>query len=388
MSDFLTNRSTILDGQKCPRSQWLQYYYDGTGITRKSQSVPLATGSVVHEGVAAGLQGASEDDAAGVAIDAYAKLVADRGLDTNDDWTPPEQSALAEALVRVHHRECLPTLKRDFDILSIEADDCQELAPGIGWQFRLDAALRSRVTGGLVPYSLKTMSEWRKNTAEEIRCDMQGLSEAWGLERATGEECEFVKMDFLMKGKRDFDDRVNARVTMNHLIRGWVSNDVVPKYAWRWKWQDAEGGHSLSAKKWQPFYVWQAMGVREWLDMLWAGDVQPEAGDPKPGAVIAYPPIFRNPDHILRWHRQTIAQAERTQFALTFIYIRTATGGEALDIWFPQYTAQCFGGKYHTKCQFYEICHEGGLVARDPLGSGEFIRRDPHHTSTLDDNAE
>ena len=64
MPDFLTNRSTILDGQKCPRSQWLQYYWDGTGLMRRAQSVPLATGSTVHEGVERLMRGAGEDEAA------------------------------------------------------------------------------------------------------------------------------------------------------------------------------------------------------------------------------------------------------------------------------------------------------------------------------------
>lgn len=383
MSDFLTNRSTILSGQKCPREQWLQYYWDGTGLTRRSQSVPLATGSCVHEGVAEGLKGASEDDAAGVAIDTYARLIADRGLDTNDDWTPSEQSALAEALVRVHHRECLPVIRRDYEILAVEQDDCQELAEGIGWQFRLDAALRNRATGGLVAYSLKTASQWHSAKDEELRCDMQGLSEAWGLERATGEECEYVKMDFLMKGprKRTQDGR---REQMSSLIRGWQSTDVVPRYAWRWEWTDESGTHRLSASKWRPFYVWQAMGVREWLDMLWRGEVQPEAGDPRPSCVIAYPPIFRNPAHIDRWKRQTIAAASRTRHAIEEIVDKRATDSPELDVWFPQHTARCHD--YASRCPYYAICHEGGAVARDPLGSGDFIRRDPHHTSTLSED--
>lgn len=380
MPDFLTNRSTILDGQKCPRSQWLQYYWDGTGLMRRTQSVPLATGSTVHEGVERLMRGAGEDEAAGQAVAAYRESVTKRALDDDmDGWLAGEQEALAEALVRVHARVCMPQIRAGYEILGVEKDDCRELAEGIGWQFRVDASLRDRATGGLVAYSLKTKSQWYPSTQEEIACDMQGLSEAWGLESAMGEECEYVKMDFLLKGPRKRTGELGRREQMSPLVRAWMSDGVVPKYAWRWEWTDAEGSHRLSPKKWRAFSVWEVMGVREWLDMLLGGGVQPEAGDPVGSLVVAYPPIFRNPRHIDRWKRQVIAQAGRTRFALGEIANVKAVESPELDVLFPQHTQRCHD--YSARCPFYEICH-GGLGG-DPVESGEFMRREPHHSTTL-----
>jgi hypothetical protein len=47
-----TDRSRIIQFQRCPRSRWLGYHQDSTGLSSATTPLPLAVGSSVHEGLA------------------------------------------------------------------------------------------------------------------------------------------------------------------------------------------------------------------------------------------------------------------------------------------------------------------------------------------------
>src|SRR5215472_8281625 len=112
-----SDRSRILEYQRCPRARYLGYQWGGLGLRRVRASIPLSTGIFVHAGLAfllAQLVGVEDwrsvkldvDGAVKVAVEGYKEVVKARGLDVelgeDAQYVVDEQVALTEALIRVY----------------------------------------------------------------------------------------------------------------------------------------------------------------------------------------------------------------------------------------------------------------------------------------------
>ena len=380
---FLTSRSAVLANQDCPRYRYLGYHFGGLGIAKRKLAVPLATGIYTHEFLGNLLFGKSEDESAGLAVDAFRKGLVDRELDLEagdfQAWSALEQISLVEGLGRCYARIGLPRLA-GYKVLEVEREDSNELCSGITWQSRNDALLEDP-DGELVVQSFKTKGTDRPEDVQaaylEAQHDMQGLSEAWAVEQRLGRKVLGIRMEWLLKGKRMFDEALGRYVQYSPLIRAWRTEGVVPEYAWRWAWKDEEGRKKqLSWQRWKPFWVWEAMGVKEWLDMLGSGQVQPELGNPLEQQVVTMPLIYRTDEQVARWTRQVRSEEIDVMCDLDCL----ALDGDP-DTCFPQHTRRChdkftFG---RNGCPFIPICHESPQIAADPVGSGLYVVREPHH---------
>ena len=184
----LTDRSRIDTGlDRCQRARLLNYHWgpSGYGITRKAQSIPLATGTLYHEALAHILKYVQHDDAlppgsvvrdaCRLACAAYDKGVALRGLVDEGhrlEEVANEQKALICGFVWSFTLSLLPWLHEQAKIVSVEHDDAKVLActcglgdligdlddhqqrdcEGVGFQFRLDLVTEYRARPGVLSY--------------------------------------------------------------------------------------------------------------------------------------------------------------------------------------------------------------------------------------------
>ena len=163
------DRSRVLSRHRCEMARWLEYHYGGTGLRPKATAIPLATGIVVHEGLGALMLGKGEDEAVGVALEAYQKIIRDGGIredeftedgqpitEEADFFTEMEQMCLAEGIVRLANRRVIGgeggILER-YRILAVEKEVIRVLGEDEErvwvWQARADAVMEK--LGGLEP---------------------------------------------------------------------------------------------------------------------------------------------------------------------------------------------------------------------------------------------
>jgi len=88
MKRVFTDRSRILQYQRCPRRRWHEYHEGGMGLAPRRTPLPLAVGGAVHEGLAVLLRRGQER------IDKYGALA----FDTNDnEWKQIMEDDAVEA---------------------------------------------------------------------------------------------------------------------------------------------------------------------------------------------------------------------------------------------------------------------------------------------------
>jgi hypothetical protein len=412
---MLTDRSRILEWQRCPRARYLSYHYDGTGLASTRFAVPLATGAFIHEGLAVLLGGGDVEDAVLVATEKYRaharSYIGAQGVnDDRYDYLIAEQTALTEALLRVYALKQLPGLLSEFEVVRIEKEYEYEIAPGIVLMVRVDALLKQRATGDLYVMSFKT--DKGKDIAgkvAEARHDIQGLTEPLAVEKA-GEGQPFgVKMEFLIKGEWKEDERGSGiRLQDSYLVRPWSRPGPVTgtDYAWSYYWECTEPhvqvwkngrhvtceGHKTHGlgETWKRVPIWEHMPIKDWIAMLASGQIQPEAGDPLELARIVSTPVpfYRNDSEsnsrLVQLAAQEIGVEERL-VAVADMQKEGLSLSHALNLAFPQHDRACNhpyskDDNFPYTCQFYQLCWEGNAEEnlRNPYPLG-YRRRTPHH---------
>jgi hypothetical protein len=269
--NFFTDRSRIIDYQRCPRRRFLGYHQDLTGIDSASTALPLTVGLAVHVGLGALLLDKSEDKAVvdairdlsqyrdQMALDLAESLARQSAVETLDfnaqleaqaaalgmDVSDPalksifhpasdghdtfarllwqEQSALVEGLVRAYARRRLPVLLAEFDILEVEREgrwllseiDPSDALPSgalVHFMSRPDALMRSRADGQLYLLSFKTKASWDVRAAKDAETDLQGLSEGIEIEKRLGERIMGIRYEYMLKGYRSEDKALSLKV--------------------------------------------------------------------------------------------------------------------------------------------------------------------------------
>lgn len=403
--EFSTDRSRQISYHRCPRQRFLGYHYGGMGIMRRAMAVPLATGGYTHVGLAQLLTGYHVEDAVMNACDSYHQEVEARGLDLDkEEMTIPsekarEQLALTEALIRLADLRVIPELLNEYNVVEVEREDTSVLATedsGLAkviHRSRADALLTEKHaldTDSPDYYLLnwKTTGSWDRRKAKEGRVDLQGLSEAWGVEERLEIRVLGVKMIHLIKGpEREDSRRPKHYITWSPMIRAWM-NKTGPRteFAWRYEWTDQDkvndygkpSKHRLG-KGWESFFVPDVMPIAEWMQMLNSNMIQPEAGDCLRAQYITPEPHPRTPQQKASQKRQITHQEVRiAQALIEWKGEGLLDGDEWLEENFPQYTHSC---NYPSQCQFFDICHGGESEVDDPFSL--FIARKPNHPGEL-----
>lgn len=295
---WLTSRSAFERGtQFCPFARYVENHAGnyGYGMQRKAQSMPLVTGSYVHEGIALVLgwvlettqkTGIQPDEAPAevirwaveVSIEKYQAVIKKRGILTYVMDDPEslakmmnlakEQEFLISGLIWAWCLKRLPAYLAEYFLRAVEeeeecvldctcglgerigtfaeheARDCQ----GIGLQSKPDI-LGQRKSDGKYGYTeLKTVSVPRKSWNEAWERKQQFLIGVLGAERRHGVEITHVWVDGLVKGQRKreypYSDDL-PKTQQNCLCYGFYSagNPPAVESSWRpaFTYRTAEG---------------------------------------------------------------------------------------------------------------------------------------------------
>lgn len=403
-----TSRSKGEQFLDCPRYGYLHNAYGGRGITKRATSVYLGTGSYTHVGMEVifrnlqakkPLNSALIDFAVKRAVTKYQEEVSRRGFQledgedkANEQYVLAEQCALVEAFIRCASVRIIPDFISRFRILDVEREEIVQKG-NIIIQGRLDVVLEQFDTGDIYIISWKTAAQWDKRQAKANEHDNQGLSETFVLEhrlerdKYSRKTVTGVIMIYMMKGKRYENENIPGRWEQRSpLIKGYRKLiGTTYEYAGSlfYRKEQNKSGWGRLGKGWEPFDVWEdeeVGGVKGWIEKL--NRMEAGSTDHIAGSFRVPEPYSRNQRHIDSWLRQTLAKEHAIQSGIQAVNTLVAQGEDlyvALDYHFEQRRKGCH---YPNDCEMVEVCFNSE-IASDPIGSGKYVWRTPHHKAEL-----
>jgi hypothetical protein len=370
------DRSRMGAYQNCPRLRYLTYHARGTGLSPVGTSLALTLGSAFHAITAALRLGQSPAVViAAAAAEFRAALLATPRLDGDEvaPWVIDEQVRLLEGMAWAWVRTRLPAIQAEFDVVAIEHELLWELAPGIEVMVRGDALERRRADALLFYREFKTTSSGDGEWAKQFDTNSQILSNVLAFQEVLHEDISGVIIEGVIKGRRALD-RAKAspfnglRLQQSAFCYGYrYPGD---RYLTEW----ARGATKVRS--------WEVTDARTWVY-----EVMDEAECASQFSVV--PPILPRPDTLARWRRQMLAQESHIARALETLALPGFSSIEALalvrqdilDAVFPLNDDHCHR-YFGYPCPYKDVCFDP-VIGRDPLGSGLYVRRVPHHTTEV-----
>jgi hypothetical protein len=387
--------------QECPRKRYWSTEVNGIGITPMQNSIALSKGLAIHRGIEsiniALMEGI--DPAVGVKLDIEAcvkaalaefdlkaakeELEVEEGESTTENYLYHEQKALVEFAVRGYALTRLPYHRSTYRPISVEQEKVLQLADDLILMGRSDADLQRLDNGGYYIFNFKTSFDWNDDIEQEAKIDIQGLSELILFEALTGNRVDGIHSEYFINGSRRLDKKDRVRKQDTFSIRPWMKKGMpgdTIQFAWKYYFEDRFGNNHSLGKTFTRVNIWEIMPIKEWVELLASGKVQSDQGDPMQKLFIAPTPYYRQPDDISSWITEVIAQELRVKEGMEAINnCDTAEGKqELLDTYFPRYRHACYS-KYRKWCPFFSLCWGDKWMAQDPISSGLFKERTPHH---------
>lgn len=439
---WLTDRSRFKRGTgRCACARYLGYHFGptGYGITHASDALPLATGLSAHEGVEAfgrillahdRLPTAEETRA--IIHDVQARYLAKvtlRGFQgilagPTTDEIIREQAVLISGLLWAVRLKFLPWLHQTYRVRMVEQERPHFLTCTCGagaspfdthvargcegkvLMLRTDLVAQRRTGAGLAYFEVKTTG-WESDAwAEQWETDCQLGLGTLDLQQMLGAEVTELYIVGLGKGSRRKDkyetDGVQRKKQQTALCYGYckLGNPPLASDQWlpTWEWID-EHGETKRANK-----TYKRRGVWELIDSDWptwrAYREQDPTLTPEEFWVRTLPesvldkvcfllgPMNRQDVQIASTRRAILGEESRWQETLWKLWElqqRHPWASEEFqaefDLLVPK-SWQCRPfGKEH-QCEFVGIClREEGW--QDPIGSGKYKPRLPHHSFEL-----
>lgn len=385
------------------------------------------------------------DTAVGLAVDEYIKECeglgfSGRGLKTDQQqwFTFCEQKALLEGLIRMWYLVELPNIVQRYRILAVEREIIPVQlfeTPTTGPTYlmaRVDMELQELSSGEFYNYSLKTTNQWTERSEQTYKSDLQGVTETWGIERESLERAlmwtnlirgvenlsgiepydknltaiiEYlhrktpdprklmgIRFCFLVKGMRKKPDYYSTDenalyITYSPLIRGYkyiTPTGISFAHSWWYPNPNNKSGKSQIGKGWEPFNVWESdISIKDWVNALYQNQIQPECGNVLRSLTITPPEYFRDDPEIEQTMREIVAQEKKIADALHRLGKDPLVSDPLLDSVFPHNKKVCYF-MYGEICPYVPLCWKPE-VAADPIGSGLYQIRVPHHKPELNE---
>lgn len=353
------DRSRIQAYLECKRLRYLRYHFpDETGkrrgIVPKVKGRPLVNGAFNHKAIELHLTGTELDEAIAYATGAY---LLECGKEPEE---VREQLCLLEGLVRAWVRYRLPRILAEYEVVSVEEEldwplDCQ-----IVDMVKCDVLLRRKSDGMLFILEFKTTGDASGWWRDQWRHNTQVLANTLAIQEVRGEPVGGMLIEGMVKGKFKADTAKSSP---------WFKQDIqhsILCYAYKEE-VDGEWVYSTSyhAKK-QKVAVWEEMTPKEWVEMLDQEELE--------SLFAPMQPMKPRLVDLLRWRRQTLHQEKLIELDLMMV---DEHGDDALDERFPKNDAHCFRYFGHP-CPYEPLCFNAEVEA-DPIGSGKYEWRKPHH---------
>lgn len=419
------SRSATETLDRCPARWYWEYGHEGKGIRPAYTSIPLTTGTAVHEGVAYLLNclriGQVLDServmqAVKAGTDKYEEIVKSqyKGVESNygNEYTYLEQSNLTAGLIVLWALTEGKDIPKLYEVIEVEREERFTLLEAekyiIDFEARADALLKSKnAKNDYLLYSLKTSKRWYKNQKDNLKHDLQGITETiavkkrWEQEEkarkiiveaskhggfskkhldafetvclnAMGKSLIGVRYCVLVKGdyKEPFDG-ADFKCTHSPIVRGYKKVDVAEKlYAHSWYFPNPnnKSGTGALGKGWTPFNVWEEFKVEDWVTACFEGEVQ---GNAKQNflELVNVMEVYRDRESIHQTEQELVTRLEKPEL---FLAKQGKITPVELPFFFPKFRTSCH---YPSDCDFIKICHEGHTPE---VGNG-WSWREPHH---------
>lgn len=444
MTKYFTSRSSIESFQDCPRYRYHNQFNGGKGLVRIQKSVPLVTGGAIHRGVEHCMnrlrigEDIDPDIAVQLAVSQYRTDCENQGFygkslenDRQQKFTFEEQKALTEALIRAWCYKELPQIKARYKVIGVEREiNPVKLVDNVYLMARIDAELQEIATGDYHNYSLKSVKQWGEREENSYRSDLQGVTEIWAAEQDVEnfnrsvddtvfalrglEDYNQVSVDKLVQiaayvMKKKLDKKISAirfcylvkgvqkkpdyygndpdaiKITYNPLIRGYKNitpTGITYAHSWFYPNPNNKSGKSILGQGWTPFNVWESnITIKKWMEMLESGEIQPDCGDVIKQHVVTPVEYGRNEEEIEEAIGEIASQEKRIfkHAGLIRDFDIKEVKESSMEATFPHYRKHCefhFGGP----CEYKELCWKKE-VGEDPVGSGLYEIRQPHHST-------
>jgi hypothetical protein len=423
--NWFTDRSRYkLGTSRCARARYLSYHAGptGYGYTMKRDSLPLATGISVHqglEGFTAILRDHDElpdlEQTRGViaeVVAAYLARVEQRGfrgiLDSEHTReTVREQATLIEGLLWALRLKFLPWLHQQYRVVRVEEERLHML-DALGeqcLQLRTDLLAQRRGGQSLAYFECKTTG-WESDAwAEQWETDPQLALGTVDARELWGAEVTELYIVGLNKGRRQRDryDPDERKKQLSPLCYGYCrpsnpplqNDDWLPGYEWttpEGETKRASRAHkrrgvwTLDDSDWPTYQAYRTQNPNMTAAEFWTRWL-PEGMRDKICFILG--PMNRQDQQLASLLRSMAGEESRWQTVLWDLYELQSQGYSwaspefqaMLDARVPCSWACRPFGKEH-QCEFVPICHRH-VGWDDPLGSGQYQPRLPHHTPEL-----
>jgi hypothetical protein len=437
---WLTDRTRFkLGTSRCPRARYLSCHAGptGYGLTARRESLPLATGISFHRGLEAYLRLLAEHDRLSTVeetraiiravVEDYLARVEARGFrgilsSSATEETITEQASLIEGLLWALRLKFLPWLYQSYKVTIVEAERLHFLrctcgAPlldqaehvrrncyGQALMIRTDLLAEKRVGGSLAYFEAKTTGWDNEAWADQWETDPQLALGTLDVEALCGKEVTELYIIGVSKGRRS-RDRYNPedmKRQQSPLCYGYMRPGNPPLAADNWlpayEWVTDDGETKRATRAHRRRGVWL---LKESDDPIWHAY---HAQDPEmspveywvrmlPASVLdkvcfLLGPMNRQDQQLRATLRGMQGEETRWQDTLWKLYElqqdhpwSSEVFQSELDRLIPCSWACRPFGKEH-QCEFVGICHRH-QGWDDPIGSGHYQPRLPHHEPEL-----
>lgn len=418
---------------RCQRARFLEYSScNGFGVRRKQQSLPLATGIVVH-GILEELinlgEGATKEQQRQVivrSVENYTTSALSSGIlqlaqETNNTDSAEElkeivaeQAALIEGLAWAATIAFLPKVWKEFDVVAVEHEeeyvlecDCG-LGSGVGTgdehegrecggivlMSRPDLILRNKSSKQLCYVEFKTSGDvtnynWRETFEDNVQLALGVV----GAEKRLGEEIPHCYVVGFNKGWRkkgynpDTGDYTGKKTQDSPYCYAYKKEANPPHWEEEWRtsfrYVDEDGkNRTLKGKGFDKAKVWEGefkqrpagwTKLEYWVD--WLGKEEAEK------QILWLGPLPTTRYLVSDLLEALGAEEKRWQERLWAVWDAQVKGEKeyrsALNQWIPQ-SWEC--RRWNRKCQFLSICrHDETLIDSQGQLNSEFVFRRPHH---------
>lgn len=327
-------------------------------MERTEPRLPQLNGSFVHNALELILTGHDVEDALSYARGSYLLSADDSSFRTK------EQLFLLECLVRAWVKVRLPLILDEYEVVSVEEElqwslDCQIID-----MVRCDVILRRKVDGLIFILEFKTVGSAHEEWAKQWEHNTQVLANTKAIQELKGEPVGGMLIEGLIKGQLK---RETAKSSPYH---GQEIQQSTLCYAY----QDPDTGELRRGWKagWKKVPLWEKVTPEWWISTHTTEELD--------AMFRPVDPIKPRPQDLERWKRQTIYQERKVAADLrlmNLVEMDPEARQRALDQLFPMNDSNCFRYFGHP-CPMEPLCFNGAVEA-DPVGSGLYRYRTPHH---------
>lgn len=332
----ITDRSAMETDWKCPRRLYWNRFYGEQGIVPGWEEEALTDGIDIHADFAEVAEGAPQPD-----LPPPHEDTDENGVLLAVPIEKWERWARRVGVEQVYRSIIFPEwFEKHYEVIAIEKEMVLEYED-LWVAFTPDLILRSRTDGRLVNIDFKSVGRITREWAESWPFAVQLHLNAMGIEQEYGGKVSHSLVVGVDKGYRS-DGKLRHPYT-------WAYTKDGSEYSREWK------------RDWSLAPIWERgdratplIAVREWA--LELGPETAKALFPVSAPIVPDPGLTK----------AVLAQTAK----------RMREMGRGRED-FPQHFSQC-RPSFGAACPYLQCCHNAD-VGRDPIGSGLFKIRIPHH---------